>query len=119
MKIMKLTQYPSYLLIAGILGLASCRQNIQVVNNIRPLADTVGFAHLDWQMDSVMERIERSTKQYPQTANFHYEGIPRVIISPHDDYSYVGSLYPAALKNIRAKTIIIFGVAHKAKADEA
>jgi AmmeMemoRadiSam system protein B len=95
-----------------LLALGACRQNAHEDANLRPLADTVGFAHLDWQMDSVMARIARKA---PGAANFHYEGNPRVTISPHDDYSYVGSLYPAALKNIRAKTIILFGVAHKAK----
>ncbi|MCK9398557.1 MAG: AmmeMemoRadiSam system protein B [Bacteroidales bacterium] len=100
------------LLVSGILFLGACRQNVQQETNIRPLADTVGFAHLDRQMDSIMARIER---QNPLAETFHYEGTPRVIISPHDDYSYVGSLYPAALKNIRAKTILLFGVAHKAK----
>jgi AmmeMemoRadiSam system protein B len=82
---------------------------------VRPLADTVGFAHLGWQMDSVMARITVSGRQHPETANFHFEGTPRVVISPHDDYAYVGSLYPAALRNIRASTVILFGVAHKAK----
>ena len=82
--------------------------------SVRPLVDTVGFAHMGWQMDSIMARISRSEKQNPETSNFHYEGHPKVILSPHDDYTYVGSLYPAALKNIRAKTVIIFGVAHKA-----
>lgn len=100
------------LLLAGIIVLASCRQNVSIESNIRPLADTLGFAHLGWQMDSVMARIAR---QGPGAAAFRYEGNPRVIISPHDDYSYVGSLYPAALQNIKANTIILFGVAHKAK----
>lgn len=100
------------LIISGIFFLASCRQNVRVATDIRPLADTVGFAHLDWQMDSVMARIER---QGPGDENFHYEGNPRIIISPHDDYSYVGSLYPATFHNMKAGTVIIFGVAHKAK----
>jgi len=103
------------LLVAGILVFGACRQNAEKEAKVRPLADTVGFAHLGWQMDSIMARIERSGRQNPETEYFHYEGIPRVIISPHDDYSYVGALYPAALQNIHAQTVIIFGVAHKAK----
>lgn len=39
----------------------------------------------------------------------------KVIITPHDDYSYVGYLYPKVLSKIKAKTIIMVGVAHKAK----
>ena len=37
------------------------------------------------------------------------------MVSPHDDYAYVGYMYPAILKKIKAKTIILIGVAHKAK----
>jgi MEMO1 family protein len=100
------------LIISGIFFVASCRQNVHFITNIRPLVDTVGFAHLDWQMDSVMARIERPS---PESTNFHYEGIPRVIISPHDDYSYVGNLYPATFRNMKTGTVIIFGVAHRAR----
>ena len=38
----------------------------------------------------------------------------RTAICPHDDYAYAGWLYPAVLRNIKASTVIIFGVAHKA-----
>jgi AmmeMemoRadiSam system protein B len=39
----------------------------------------------------------------------------KAAICPHDDYIYAGWLYPEVLKNIHANTIILFGVAHKAK----
>jgi MEMO1 family protein len=100
------------LLFALVMILGACRQNVKVETDVRPLADTIGFAHLARQMDSVMARIAR---QSPAAGSFLYEGKPKVIICPHDDYSYVGSLYPAAIKNIRANTVILFGVAHKAK----
>ena len=112
---MKSTISLCILLMAGFLVLVSCRQVPQQDTNIRPLADTVGFAHLDWQMDSVLARIMDFEKHNPEAANLHFEGKPRVIICPHDDYTYVGSLYRAALENIRAKTVILFGVAHKAR----
>ncbi|AAM72598.1 MAG TPA: AmmeMemoRadiSam system protein B [Chlorobaculum sp.] len=80
----------------------------------RALADTVGFAHRAWQMDSVMARIRAlnhddlvRTQQPAGTAW-------RAAICPHDDYTYAGWLYPAVLQNIKAKTVIIFGVAHTA-----
>jgi len=83
-------------------------------NSTRGLADTVGFAHLDWQMDSIMARIHLlnhddliRTKQEAGT-------VWRTAICPHDDYTYAGWLYPAVLRNIKANTVIIFGVAHKA-----
>jgi hypothetical protein len=43
-------------LIAGILALGACRQNVKEETNVRPLVDTVGFAHLGWQMDSIIFR---------------------------------------------------------------
>jgi AmmeMemoRadiSam system protein B len=36
-------------------------------------------------------------------------------IAPHDDYAYVGFMYPLVLSNVKAPTVIIFGVAHKAR----
>lgn len=86
---------------------------------LRPLADTVGFAHTPAQIDSVMRRIlrthEKKLRNVRHKAGVGHETVFKAMISPHDDYSYVGYLYPLALQNIHAKTIIIFGVAHQAK----
>ncbi len=63
---------------------------------IRPLKDTVGFAQYPWQMDSLMARIE-------QTGWRHSAGQPwKMVICPHDDYTYVGTLYPELLQNVTA-----------------
>jgi AmmeMemoRadiSam system protein B len=75
--------------------------------NLRSLADPVGFAHTADQMQTLMQRID--------TPNTTGDTTWRVAISPHDDYTYVGDLYPALLSNIRARTVILFGVAHKAR----
>jgi MEMO1 family protein len=75
--------------------------------NLRNLADPVGFAHTADQMQTLMQRIESAAATDDITW--------RVAISPHDDYTYVGNLYPALLKNISADTVILFGVAHKAR----
>ena len=95
--------------------LFACNSKKEISINIRPLADTVGFAQYGRQMDSIMNRIAQTQSGFLNkkviTNNFN----PKVVISPHDDYSYVGYLYPAVLKKIKAKTIILFGVAHKAK----
>lgn len=80
----------------------------------RALADTVGFAHRAWQMDSVMTRIKALDRDDPVRAGQPARTAWRAAICPHDDYAYAGRLYPAALRNIEAKTVIIFGVAHKA-----
>ena len=75
---------------------------------IRPLKDTVGFAQYSWQMDSLMSRIKRlGWEAHP--------GLPwKFAICPHDDYTYVGKLYPELLQNIKAPNLILIGVAHKA-----
>ncbi|NOX48374.1 MAG: AmmeMemoRadiSam system protein B [Chlorobi bacterium] len=85
---------------------------------VRQIVDTVGFAQYNWQLDSIMARIEREQgkilKEKLAYSSIGEQGW-RVAISPHDDYAYVGYMYPAVLKNIKAKTIILIGVAHKAK----
>jgi len=75
---------------------------------IRPLKDTVGFAQYSWQMDSLMARMDR--KGWKKSA-----GLPwKMVICPHDDYTYVGTLYPELLQNVKAPNLILIGVAHKA-----
>ncbi len=85
----------------------------------RGLADTVGFAHLEQQMDVMMRRIDRQDAATLARA-LRDKGISaanrwRMAIAPHDDYAYVGYLYPLVLANIKAGTVIVFGVAHKAR----
>jgi len=86
---------------------------------LRPLADTVGFAHTQKQMDAVMDRIIKSQraklKENEKKAGINSNTVFKTVIAPHDDYTYAGYLYRLALQNIKAKTVIIFGVAHKAK----
>jgi AmmeMemoRadiSam system protein B len=78
-------------------------------SSVRQLVDTVGFARYSWQMDSLMSRLDRAG--WKKT-----EGMPwKMVICPHDDYTYVGTLYPEILSNIKADNLIIIGVAHKAQ----
>jgi hypothetical protein len=56
----------------------------------RPLRDTVGFAHLDWQIDSVVARIGRSGSGEAVAASVDQNIAWRVAICPHDDYTYAG-----------------------------
>ena len=84
-------------------------------SKIRNVVDTVGFAHLGWQTDSVMNRINRTYSTELSKVKVNPNTAWRLAICPHDDYTYVGWQYPALLRNIKAKTIIIFGVAHKAR----
>ncbi|WP_297093880.1 AmmeMemoRadiSam system protein B [uncultured Draconibacterium sp.] len=102
----------------ALLAICSCSTNTktqQAKQNIRPVVDTVGFAHLDWQMDSIVSRISTQFgEELAETAQPE-NTVWRTAICPHDDYAYAGWLYPAVLKNLKAKTLIIFGVAHKAR----
>lgn len=86
---------------------------------IRYQTDTVGFASHSSQMDEFMKRLLRT--QYNDiekslaNANIDNSTVWKAAICPHDDYTYVGYLYPALLTNVKAKTIILIGVCHKAK----
>ncbi len=86
---------------------------------VRKPVDAVGFATNPRQMDSVMNRILRLQGQ-KITGSWKSNKISgftswKVAICPHDDYTYAGWLYPAVLKNVKARTVILIGVAHKAK----
>jgi len=94
------------------LALLYCTKGVKHVTVRKPV-DTIGFATKQYQMDSVMSRI--LTLQGEMLAKAPMVGDCRLAVCPHDDYTYVGWLYPATLRNINAKTIILFGVAHKAR----
>lgn len=86
---------------------------------IRQPIDSVGFATKTWQMDSVVKRIDRIYGSYVDSANrlnmLNKNTAFRLAVCPHDDYAYAGFLYEMVIPHIKAKTVIIFGVAHKAK----
>lgn len=93
--------------------LFGCNPKNEPIEKIRQMADTIGFASKDYQVDSILDRIN---KHFADTLDKKSKNESfRVAICPHDDYTYVGWQYPAVLRNIKAKTVIIFGVAHKAK----
>jgi len=94
-----------------LINLFSCHGKEQAINlksKIRPLKDTIGFARYPWQMDSLMARMGRTGWKKTTTAPW------KMVICPHDDYTYVGTLYPELLQNIKAPNLILIGVAHKA-----
>jgi AmmeMemoRadiSam system protein B len=86
---------------------------------LRGLADPVGFAHLAPQMDRVTERIAAQDgarlARILDDKSVSVDGCWRIAIAPHDDYAYAGFMYPLVLRNVKANTVIIFGVAHKAR----
>jgi MEMO1 family protein len=89
-------------------GCSNRKMEVKTSESVRQLVDTVGFARFPWQMDSLMARLDRKGWKRP-------EGEPwKMAICPHDDYTYVGNLYPEVLSNIKAPNLILIGVAHKA-----
>lgn len=90
-----------------IVAVSSCKNNQETsTENIRTVVDSIGFAKYSWQMDSIVKRVDYRKG---------LENTWRVAIVPHDDYTYVGDLYPAVLNGIKARTVLLFGVAHRAK----
>jgi AmmeMemoRadiSam system protein B len=85
----------------------------------REPADKIGFAHLASQMEAVARRIAaQDGARLESMLADKAVGVDerwRMAIAPHDDYAYAGYLYPLALRNLRAATVVIFGVAHKAR----
>lgn len=91
----------------------SCKNATNVVQvpviekKVRPVHDTIGFTKYYWQLDSIYSRLGIKDSEN----NLHW----KAAICPHDDYKYVGQLYYESLKGINAKTIILIGVAHRAR----
>ena len=75
---------------------------------VRHQEDTIGFAQYAWQMDSIISRIAPEDK-LPTEATY------KAVINPHDDYAYAGGLYTKTLAGVKAKTIVLIGVAHAAR----
>lgn len=90
-------------------ALLICIQGIaQNTPKTRVFHDSIGFAKHAWQMDSIMKRIDASDKL---AVNETY----KAVINPHDDYAYAGGLYAKTLQGIKANTVVLVGVAHKAR----
>ena len=108
MKISKNLYISLSVLLIILLSCMTGKLDNKETGKIRPLKDTIGFAQYSWQMDSLMARLDR--KGWKKSA-----GLPwKFVICPHDDYTYVGTLYPELLQNVKAPNLILIGVAHKA-----
>jgi AmmeMemoRadiSam system protein B len=78
-------------------------------NGQRGQMDTVGFVTTAAQMDSVVAQATRLAGDVPDDE-------PLVAaVCPHDDYYYAARLYARVIPRIRAHTVILFGVFHKAR----
>ncbi len=97
-----------------IVLLSDCQKKEKTTT--RKMVDSTGFATESYQMDSINKRIARC--QFPLLDSLKKQdkiNSWKTVITPHDDYSYVGYLYPAALSKINTKHVILIGVAHKAR----
>lgn len=74
---------------------------------VRQVHDTIGFSQYNWQLDSIYNRLGITDSKN----NLQW----KAAISPHDDYKYAGRLYYESLKGVNANTIILVGVAHRAR----
>ena len=106
-------------ILVGMLFIVSCQQQKSQHLGVRPMADTVGFAQYDWQTDSIMARIKALQIDLVYQTYLFDDPDPesgwKTVVCPHDDYAYAGYLYPEILRDVKASTVIIFGVAHKAR----
>jgi len=93
-----------------------CSRSVATKTKVRQPVDTIGFAHLAQQMDSIMVRIGRMNKmQDCAKSNSDKKEVFRLAVCPHDDYTYAGFLYAQLLRSVKAPVVILFGVAHKAR----
>jgi AmmeMemoRadiSam system protein B len=93
----------------------ACKNPMSTMKERTHLVDTVGFAQYPWQIDSLLNRIDQYQGDVLKKRTETLGTDPaKAVVSPHDDYTYVGYLYPATLSQVKAKTVILFGVAHKA-----
>jgi AmmeMemoRadiSam system protein B len=93
----------------------SCQPDKKTHGTTRLPVDTIGFAQHSWQMDSIMARIETMYlfEEY-HPCDDKSDDPAKIVISPHDDYTYVGPIYPSVIHQIKSRIVIMFGVAHKA-----
>jgi len=94
------------------------RVGIKPEGDQRGQMDVVGFATTAEQMDEVI--AQAATFAAARRAELEKDGIGRdksffAAVCPHDDYYYAGRLYSLLVPHIKARTVVLFGVFHKAR----
>jgi len=86
---------------------------------LRGLADPVGFATSAAQMDAVLTQARALADPRDRALAAHYAWTPdtafAAAVCPHDDYAYAARLYSLVVPHLRARTVFVFGVFHKAR----
>jgi len=103
-----------------ILFFSCAEKNNQTTNDMknksqRGLADTIGFAISEAQVEAVVKMAEAKEAKSLQREKMEFSQPFIAGITPHDDYIYAGQVYVHIMNKIKAKRIILFGVAHKAR----
>lgn len=109
-------------LIISFLVLTVCIAGINISAHEKKTRDfhkDYGFAVDKAQLESIIKtacaREESAIAENKKLLGDAAEKGFAAAICPHDDYSYAGQVYAHVIPYIKAKRVIIFGVAHKAK----
>jgi hypothetical protein len=85
---LKIKEFSLIILVLGMVCSCNSLKNQSHAEMLtRGLADTVGFAHLDWQMDAVMDRIRGLNQEDLVRTQQPAGTVWRTAICPHDDYT--------------------------------
>ena len=88
-------------------------------DGLRGLADVHGFATTAKQMDAIVPYCRKLEANRLRAVDNDLGLGPAArwvaAVCPHDDYVYAGQVYVDALSHLKAQTVILFGVCHKAK----
>ena len=91
---------------------------VKSTDELRGLADDLGYATTAEQMDSVLTQSEvlsaPRAKEIQKETGWDPDTPFAAAVCPHDDYYYASRLYALIAPHVRAKTVILFGVFHKA-----
>ncbi|MCF6240038.1 MAG: AmmeMemoRadiSam system protein B [Bacteroidales bacterium] len=81
------------------------------MSSLRNPVDSVGFPTQKEQVEAFMKILKQ---QNLYTDSDKAKHVWKSAIVPHDDYAYVQELFPKTLSGVKAKTVFLIGVAHKA-----
>lgn len=86
---------------------------------VRHITDSIGYSNSAEKIEAFLKKVNEKQgndlAKVRKNTSINENSSWKVAISPHDDYSYVGYLYPAIFENISSPLVLIFGVCHKAK----
>lgn len=92
---------------------------IKPTDGQRGQMDVVGFVTTAAQMDAVLEQCRdlAAPREKELLAQYGWKKETPFFaaVCPHDDYYYAGRLYTLLMPHVRARTVILLGVFHKAR----